>query len=94
MDQTFDKQKVVLASTQAIAWVKAERSRKLKRWNALSGWDKFCEAFFGGEGKGEYFESRRLSAAERLIFKASYCEDSIVFLSNDEIDQIRDFWTA
>ena len=95
MDQTFDKQKVVLAATRAAAWVKAERTKRVAAFEAKNRWSKFWSEFAHCSGyKAAHFDTRRLQAAERLIFKASNCEDSIVFLSNDEIDQIKDFWSA
>jgi hypothetical protein len=97
MDQTFDKQKVVLAATRAIAWVKVERAKRIAAYNAQSGFVKFCAEYgVGGETlySAEHYDQRRVEAAERLIFKATNCEDSIVFMSNEEIDQTRDFWKA
>ncbi len=97
MDQTFDKQKVALAATRAAAWVTAERTKRLAAYDAQSGFSKFVDEYgFGGNTRysAERFGQRRLETAERLIFKASNCEDTIVFLSNDEIDQIKDFWSA
>jgi hypothetical protein len=97
MDQTFDKQKVALAATRAAASVKAERAKRVAAFNALSFWGRvWRELQPSAETRwsAERYDSRRLETAERLIFKASNCEDSIVFLSNDEIDQIKDFWSA
>ncbi len=95
MDQTFDKQRVILAATQAIASVKAERAKRLAAYDAQNGFAKFIAeyGFCGNSRHGaEFYDTRRVQTAERLIFKATNCEDSIVFLTNDDIDQIMKFW--
>lgn len=97
MDQTFDKQKIVLAATQAIAQVKAERSKRIAAYNALPLWAKvWREMIPSGETRwsAERYGSRLLEIAERLMFKASYCEDSIVFMSDNDIDNIKEYWSA
>jgi len=96
MDQTFDKQKVVLAATQAIAWVKSERNRRVAAYNAQSGWMRFWHEATCAMTKHSCtnFQQHRLEVAERLVFKATNCEDSIVFLTDNDIDQIKDWWSA
>lgn len=95
MDQTFEKLEAMNAAQKAIAAIKVERAKRLAAYDAKSRWSKFWDEFaHSGRWSAENYGSRQETTARRIWFKAQCTEDKVLYLTDDEIDSVIDFWGA
>jgi len=91
MSETYNK-KVVLASA-----LRAARAIRLRREAECVIWDSqnIIVRFFstlGGMCRPDYQGKGQEELAERIAFKATFCIEQTVSLSDYEIDTLREFW--
>lgn len=90
MSQTYNK-KVVLAAANATArTMRVERLEKLAEWDSKNIVTRFFLGFFFS--RPVYHGKWRQQIAERISFKATFCTEDAISLTDAEIDAIRDYW--
>jgi hypothetical protein len=88
---TYDKLVVLAVANKTAQAMRAEREEKLAAWDAQSLLTRFWLSVFAVV-RPSYHGERRQEIAERVSFKATFCTEETVELSDDEIDAIREWW--
>jgi len=91
MDQTYNKMTVLYAANNCAHAMRGERERLLAEWDMRSRLYRFM-AHFLGDIRPTYYGEHEQKVAERVAFKAAACIEPNVYLTDDEIDAIKDFW--
>jgi hypothetical protein len=93
MDMTYDKTIVLRAANLTAQAIRAERRALLAEWDARSVWYKFFQsALPEGNQRPESHRYGQQQIAERVSFKATFCYSDSIYLSDAEIDAIKDWW--
>jgi len=88
---TYDKKVVIAAANKTAQTMRAERRVKLVEWDAQSIVTRFLSGFVGVIRPDSHGWSRQ-KTAERISFKATFCTEPNIDLTDDEIDAIKDWW--
>jgi len=88
---TYDKKMVLEAANKTAQTMRAERRARLTEWDSKSGIARFFLGLFGAF-RPDYHGVGQQKTAERVSFKASFCTEQTISLSDDDIDAIRDYW--
>jgi hypothetical protein len=93
MDQTYDKKTVLAAANATAQDMRAKRKEALATWDSCTVLYRFFSTFLA-LGRREIKSSGlgRQKIAERISFKATVCIEDAVYLTDNEIDAIRDYW--
>jgi hypothetical protein len=91
VSETYDKKLVLAAANKTAQTMRAERRAMLDEWDAKSLFVRFLSGFCG-VCRPLYHGVTQQKIAERISFKATFCTESTISLSDFEIDAIRDWW--
>lgn len=92
MNQTYDKKATLAAAKKAVQVCREARKRVLADYDAQSRFFHFFS--FLGPGRPVQHRVSQQKIAERISFKATICMENAVYLTDDEIDAIKDYWGA
>jgi hypothetical protein len=88
---TFDKAAVLKAANKTAQVIRAERQARVAEWNAQSLIVRFFAGLVGAS-RPDYVGVGRQEIAERVSFKATFCTEQTISLTDDEIDTIKGWW--
>jgi hypothetical protein len=88
---TYDKTAVLKAANKTAQDCRAARKRLLAEYDAQLPVYRFFSAFMG-PGRPSYHRVEEQKTAERISFKATFCNEDRIELNDHEIDTIRDWW--
>jgi hypothetical protein len=91
MSETYDKHAVLKAAYKTVQAMRVERAAQLAEWDSKSFIFRFVSGFCGVI-RPDYHGVTREKIAERIQFKAAFCLEDSISLSNDEIDAIKEWW--
>jgi hypothetical protein len=89
---TFNKEIVLVAANRTARAIRTMRKEKLDAWNARFIFIRFLLDVFGGIHRPDCYGETWEEIAERIAFKATFCTEETIELSDHEIDVIREWW--
>lgn len=91
---TYDKRVAQAAATKTVQALSAERQKLVMEWDAKSAIVRFLREASPQPGnvRPDHYGVRAQIIAERVSFKAAYCTESTMALTDEEIDVIKNYW--